>query len=126
LALLVAARGLARRKRRAWQIAVLILLSLVTLHLQHRFGYGAIATGLVAVALLARRQDFDAPGDPEAHPRILLRAALAAGGIAAYGCVALWLNRMAADQPYTLGLALRETVQAAAGITATGSTTLGA
>ena len=65
LALLVAARGLARRKRRAWQVAVVILLSLVALHLQHRFGYGAIATALVAVALLARRSDFDAPGDPD-------------------------------------------------------------
>jgi lysyl-tRNA synthetase class 2 len=126
LALVVAARGLARRKRRAWQITVAVLGALVALHLQHRFGYGAIATGLVAVALLARRHDFDAPGDPEAHPRILLRATFAAGGIVAYGCVALWLNRMAADQPYTLGFALRETVQAAAGITATGSTTLGA
>jgi hypothetical protein len=67
LALLVVGRGLARRKRRAWQIAVLVLVWLVALHLQHGFGYGAIATAIVAVALLARRQDFDAPG---AQPRI--------------------------------------------------------
>ena len=121
LALLVAARGLARRKRRAWQIAVLILLSLVTLHLQHRFGYGAIATGLVTVALLARRNDFDAPGDPEAHPRLLLRGLLFAGGIFAYSFIALWLNRVMADQPFTLPFALRETARAAVGVTATGS-----
>src|SRR5919201_2874780 len=76
LALLVAARGLARRKRRAWQVAVVLLCGLVALHLQHRFGYGAIVTGLVAVALLARRGDFDAPGDPSAHPRILVHALL--------------------------------------------------
>src|SRR5437870_5478432 len=78
--LLVVARGLARRKRRAWQIAVGVLCTLVFLHLQHRFGYGAIATGLVTIALLARRSDFDAPGDPESHPRIAVRALLFASG----------------------------------------------
>jgi hypothetical protein len=109
LALLVAARGLARRKRRAWQLAVVILLFLVALHLQHRFGYGAIATALVAVALLARRSDFDAPGDPEAQPRLAVRALLLAVAIFAYGFVALWLNRVMADQPFTLPFALRET-----------------
>jgi lysyl-tRNA synthetase, class II len=121
LALLVAARGLARRKRRAWQLAVVILLFLVALHLQHRFGYGAIATALVAVALLARRSDFDARGDPEAQPRLALRALLFAGAILAYAFVALWLNRVMADQPFTLRFALRETALAAIGVNAQGS-----
>jgi len=121
LALLVAARGLARRKRRAWQLAVVILLFLVALHLQHRFGYGAIATGLVAVALLARRSDFDAPGDPEAQPRLALRALVFAGVIFTYAFVALWLNRVMADQPFTFPFALRETALAAIGVNASGS-----
>jgi len=121
LALLVAARGLARRKRRAWQLAVVILLFLVALHLQHRFGYGAIATGLVAVALLARRSDFDAPGDPEAQPRIALHALLFGAAIFGYAFVALWLNRVMADQPFTLPFALRETARAAVGVNARGS-----
>jgi lysyl-tRNA synthetase, class II len=121
LALVLAARGLARRKRRAWQLAVVILLFLVALHLQHRFGYGAIATGLVAVALLARRSDFDAPGDPEAQPRLALRAPLFAAAILGYGFVALWLNRVMADQPFTLPFALRETARAAIGVNASGS-----
>jgi len=121
LALLVAARGLARRKRRAWQLAVVILLFLVALHLQHRFGYGAIATALVAVALLARRSDFDAPGDPEGQPRLAVRALLLAVAIFAYGFVALWLNRVMADQPFTLPFALRETALAAIGVNAKGS-----
>src|SRR5438093_1092080 len=95
--LLVVARGLARRKRRAWQVAVALLCTLVVLHLQHRFGYGAIVTGLVAVALLARRSDFDAPGDPESQPRIAWRALLFAGVIVAYGIAAIWLNRVMAD-----------------------------
>jgi lysyl-tRNA synthetase, class II len=118
--LLIVARGLARRKRRAWQVAVALVCTLVFLHLQHRFGYGAIATGLVAIALLARRSDFDAPGDPESQPRILVRALLFAGAIDAYGVVAIWMNRVMADQAYTLRFALRETARAAAGITASG------
>jgi lysyl-tRNA synthetase class 2 len=121
LALLVVARGLARRKRRAWQVAVVILFSLVALHLQHRFGYGAIATVLVAVALVARRSDFDAPGDPEANPRLLLRAAIFASAIFAYGFLALWLNRVMADQPFTLPFALREIGLGAIGVNAQGS-----
>ncbi len=124
LALLVAGRGLARRKRRAWQVAVGLLCGLVVLHLQHRFGYGAIGTGLVALALVARRSDFDAPGDPEAHPRIILRALLFSGVILTYSLGALWVNRVMADQPYTLPFALRETGRAAAGLSVSGSSHL--
>ena len=124
LALVVTARGLARRKQRAWQVSVALLCGLLILHLQHRFGYGAIATGLVAVALLARRGDFDAPGDPEVHPRILLRAVVFAAAILAYACSVLWINRVLVDQPYTLQFALRETGRAALGISAAGSSHL--
>jgi lysyl-tRNA synthetase class 2 len=98
-----------------------LLLSLVALHLQHRFGYGAIATGLVAVALLARRSDFDTPGDPDVHPRLAARAVLFGGVIFGYSFIALWVNRVMADQPFTLGFALRETGRAAAGINTGGS-----
>jgi lysyl-tRNA synthetase, class II len=121
LALLVVGRGLARRKRRAWQIALLVLVWLIALHLQHGFGYGAIATAIVAVALLARRQDFDAPGDPTSHPRLALQAVVFATVIFAYSLSALWANRVMADQPFTLGFALRETLRGAVGANATGS-----
>jgi lysylphosphatidylglycerol synthetase-like protein (DUF2156 family) len=121
LALVVAARGLARRKRRAWQVAVALLCGLILLHLQHRFGYGAIATGLVVVALLACRHDFDAPGDPEAHPRIALGLVASIGAILAYSLTVLWINRVMVDQPYTFSLALRETFRAAIGLNVTGS-----
>ena len=124
LVLLVAARGLARRKRRAWQIACVVLCGLVILHLQHGFGYGAIGTGLVAVALLARRSDFDARGDPEAHPRILLRALLFAVAIFGYGAAALWINRVMADQAFTFRFALVETMRDLAGVNARGSSHL--
>jgi lysyl-tRNA synthetase class 2 len=121
LALLVTARGLARRKRRAWQVAVALLCLLVALHLQHGFGYGAIGTLLVTLALVARRTDFDAPGDPEAHPRILLRALLFAAVIVGYAFAALWVNRIMADQQFTVPFAFRETGRAALGLNARGS-----
>jgi lysyl-tRNA synthetase class 2 len=121
LALVVVARGLARRKRRAWQVAAVLLCGLVALHVQHRFGYGAVVTSLVAVALLARRADFDAPGDPDAHPRIALHALGFALAIAAYGVVTLWINRVMVDQPFTVAFALEETARAAIGLNATGS-----
>ena len=121
LALVVVARGLARRKRRAWQVAAVLLCGLVALHVQHRFGYGAAVTSLVAVALLARRADFDAPGDPDAHPRIALHALGFAVAIAMYGVVTLWINRVMVDQPFTVAFALEETARAAIGLNAVGS-----
>jgi lysyl-tRNA synthetase class 2 len=121
LALLVAARGLARRRHRAWQVATVLLSGLVVLHLQHRFGYGALATSLVAVALLARRGDFDVRGDPSETPRILVRAVAALFAIVMYGVVALWVNRVMADQPFTMRFALDETGRAATGLNIRGS-----
>jgi len=121
LVLLVTARGLARGKRRAWQVALAVLLGLVALHLQHRFGYGAIATALVAVALVACRSAFDARGDPDAHPRIVLRGVLFGSAILGYAFAALWVNRVMADQPFTLPFVLREAARGAVGANARGS-----
>ena len=121
LVLLVVARGLARRRHRAWQLAVGVLAAATALHLFHGTGYGAAGAGLVLVALVARRHDFDVAGDPEARPRVLLRLAVAAAVIAAYGFAALWVNRALADRPFTLGFALHETGLALSGVDLTGS-----
>jgi lysyl-tRNA synthetase, class II len=115
LVLLLVARGLARRKRRAWHLAIFLLGASAVLHLLHRFPYGAIVTGLLALALVARRSQFDAQGDPEAKPRVALRLVLSVGAIYAYGAAALWANRMVADRPYTLAFAARETTEALLG-----------
>jgi lysyl-tRNA synthetase class 2 len=121
LALLAAARGLARRKRRAWQLALGLLAGSALLNLLHGFDLGAALTGLLALALVARRRDFDAPGDPEAHARVAAQALLLAATIYAYGAAAIWVNRLMADQVFTLGFAWRETTAALAGITLRGS-----
>lgn len=114
--LMLIARGLARRKRRAWRIAVALLLGSTTLHIFHGMGSGATATGLLAIALVARRQDFSAAGDPASQPRVFLRAAFLVIGIYAYGAAALWVNRLVADRPFTLPFSVSETSRALVGL----------
>ena len=121
LALLVVARGLARRKRRACHVALVLLIGLAVLHTSHRFDYGAVAAALAALVLVARRHVFDAPGDPASGPRLLLRAAGLLAAIYVYGAVVLWINRIEADQPFTLHFALTETSEALAGLSLGGS-----
>jgi lysyl-tRNA synthetase, class II len=125
LGLVLVARGLARRKRRADHLAVGLLLGLAALHVLHGFDGGAAFAALVAVALVARRQDFDAPGDPTTMPLLLGRAALTVATIYAYGSGALWINRISADQPYTFGFAVRETSRSLAGLSLGGSAHVG-
>jgi lysyl-tRNA synthetase class 2 len=120
LALLCVAPGLARRRARAWQLAVALLAGSTALHVLHS-DYGAVPTGLLALALVSRKHVFDAPGDPAAKPRIATRAVLFAAAIYGYGAAALWANRLAADQPFTLRFASRETTRALLGLGLRGS-----
>ena len=83
------------------------------------------ATTLVALVLVAQRHDFDAPGDPAARRGPRVRAVLLAAGIFVYGALALWVNRLAIDQPVSLGLSSRETGAALLGARFRGSTHLG-
>ncbi|HET7554630.1 MAG TPA: phosphatidylglycerol lysyltransferase domain-containing protein [Gaiellaceae bacterium] len=116
LALLVVARGLARRKRRAWQVSLVLLGGSSVLHVLHGFDSGAVVTTLLLVALVAQRHVFDAPGDPTSRRRLVVRAVLVAAGILLYGMTAVWLNRLALDQPVSVALALRDTADAAVGV----------
>ena len=124
LALIVVARSLSRRRRRAYQLAVGLIAGLTVLHAMHGFDYGAVAAALVGVALVARRQVFDAPGDPESPSQLLARTLALVAALFAYGAAAVWVNRIEADRPYTLGFALRETGDALAGLTLRGSSHL--
>ena len=122
LALIVLARGLKRRRRRAWQLTVALVLAAAVLHLLKGLDYeeAAVSTAL-ALALVARRHDFDGGGDPATRAEIALRAVLYALAIFVYGAAALWINRIAADRPYTVAFALRETAEALAGLHPHGS-----
>ncbi len=119
--LVVAARGLARGSRRAWQVAVCLLTVLLVLHVERRFDEGAIVTGIAVVALVARRGDFGRRGDPDSKPRIVLHALLAAPVVVAYGLATLWVNRLMADEPYSFSFALRVTGRALAGLSFRGA-----
>jgi lysyl-tRNA synthetase, class II len=116
LALLVTAPGLARRRRRAWQVSLILLGGSSALHVLHGFHAGAAATALLAVGLVANRNEFDAPGDPGSRPRLAVRAALVAAAIFLYGALALWLNQLAVDQPVSFGLIAHETGAALVGL----------
>jgi lysyl-tRNA synthetase class 2 len=121
LALVLAARGLARRKRRAWGVAVAVLAGLSLLQLLHGFTFGAAGAALIAVALVAQRHEFTAQGDPAGEVRLFVRAAAVLAAIWTYGIAALWMNRLMADQPFTLAFAARETGRALLGLNLAGS-----
>ncbi|MDE3191832.1 MAG: DUF2156 domain-containing protein [Acidobacteriota bacterium] len=121
IALVVTARSLARGSRRGWQLAAALLTLLLVLHIERGFDDGAIVTGLAVVALLARRGDFRRRGDPSAKPRVALQAVALVAVVLLYGIVTLWVNRLMADEPYTIGFALRVTARAAAGLSLTGA-----
>lgn len=122
MALIVLARGLRRRSRRAWQLTVALVLAAAALHILKGLDYEeAIASMLVAIALVARRHEFDRRGDPDTRTEVLIRGLLYVVAIFVYGAIALWINRVAADRRYTIDFALRETAAAAAGIHLRGS-----
>jgi lysyl-tRNA synthetase class 2 len=119
--LLVASRGLARRRRRAWQVALTLAGLSMLLHVLHGFSHGTLVSAVLVVVLLARRHDFDGPGDEATKHLLLVRLAVAATALAAYGVAALWLNRIAADQPFTAGFAAREVGRGVLGLELHGS-----
>lgn len=121
VAMLVASRGLARRRHRAWQVATAVTGISTAIHVLHGFNHGTLASAVVLVLLIARRHDFDRPGDADALGLVIRRAVTAVVVIAAYALIALWVNRTAADQPLTLRFALRETLDGVFALNVRGS-----
>jgi lysyl-tRNA synthetase, class II len=109
VAMLVASRGLARRRHRAWQVATAVAGLSASIHVLHGFNNGTLASAVVLVLLIARRHDFDGPGDTASRAVVARRVLTVVGVIGLYSLIALWVNRTAADQPLTLRFALRET-----------------
>jgi lysyl-tRNA synthetase, class II len=122
LALILLARGLRRRRRRAWQLTVALVVAAAVLHILKGLDYEEASFSIaLALALVARRHDFDRAGDPETRAQLALRAVAYALAIFAYGAAALWVNRIEVDRPYSLAFALRETAAALAGLHPRGS-----
>ena len=120
--LLIGSRGLARRNRRAWQLCVALLGLSAALNLLRGPDYAAaIVTGLIAVALVASRQNFPFRGDPAAEPSALLRLAGMLAAAMVYGIMALSVYRAVAGLPFSLPAALWDSVRALAGLAPHGS-----
>jgi lysyl-tRNA synthetase, class II len=114
--LIIASRGLARRSQRAWRLAAMLLGASVLLHLLRGPDYAAaIVTGLMAVALLARRDDFTFRGDPSARPSAMLRLAGTLLLALVYGVTAVSVYRAASDLPVSLPLSVFDTLRAMGG-----------
>src|SRR5438876_4928078 len=84
VALLAAARGLARRRRRAWQVATSLAAVEAILHVLHGLNHGSLASAAVLALLIARRHDFDRPGDVSTRGLLLERLAVTLPAIVGY------------------------------------------
>jgi lysyl-tRNA synthetase class 2 len=73
-------RSLRRRRRRAWQLAVLLVVGISLTHLVKGLDFEEAVCGLVLVCALVRcRKRFDVPGDPAATRPLLAGLSLIAG-----------------------------------------------
>ena len=83
IALIWLSRSLARRRRRAWQLAVVVVLASAVAHLAKGLDFEEAMISLALLAALLRyRRRFDIPGDP-ATVRPLFALAVAVGAVAA-------------------------------------------
>ena len=114
--LLLTSRGLARGNRRAWRLAAGLLGLSVLLQLLRGPDYAAaVVSGLLAIALIARRDDFRHRGDPAARPSAVARLLGLLALALVYGVTALCAYRAAAGLPFSPPAALRGTLRAMAG-----------
>jgi lysyl-tRNA synthetase, class II len=73
VALVWLSRSLARRRRRAWQLAVVVVLASAGAHLAKGLDFEeATASLLLLGALLRYRRRFDVPGDPASLPQLVV------------------------------------------------------
>jgi lysyl-tRNA synthetase class 2 len=80
LGLIWLSRSLARRRRRAWQLAVVIVIGSAIAHMAKGLDFEEVtATLLLLAALLRWRARFTAPGDPEAARPLFVVFLVAAG-----------------------------------------------
>ncbi|HZT93395.1 MAG TPA: phosphatidylglycerol lysyltransferase domain-containing protein [Gaiellaceae bacterium] len=103
-------RSLAKRRRRAWQLAVAVVIASAVAHLAKGLDFEEAAISLLLLAALLRwRRRFDVPGDPASvRPLLGLGAALAgmaalAGGAELRG---IELSHRTGDAVLGLGLVL--------------------
>jgi lysyl-tRNA synthetase class 2 len=107
-------RSLAKRQRRAWQLAVAVVVASAVAHLAKGLDFEEAAVSLLLLAALLRwRSRFDVPGDPASvRPLLGLGAALAA-----ISAIAVSAELRGAELPHTAADALSG-IGIAVGVTA--------
>jgi lysyl-tRNA synthetase, class II len=107
-------RSLAKRRRRAWQLAVAVVVASAVAHLAKGLDFEEAAVSLLLLAALVRwRRRFDVPGDPASvRPLLGLGAALAA-----VGAILVSAELRGAELPHTAADALSG-IGIAVGVTA--------
>src|SRR5207249_3594444 len=96
MALVWLSRSLARRRRRAWQLAVALVLGAAAAHLAKGLDVEEAVISLALVAALLRyRRRFDVPGDPATVQPLLALALVAL----AVGVVAVGIERRGIEVP---------------------------
>lgn len=99
IALVWLSRSLVRRRRRAWQLAVAVVLASAAAHLAKGLDFEEATISLALLAALLRyRRRFDVPGDP-ATVRPLLGLVAAAGAI---GAVVIGIELRGAELPHRI------------------------
>jgi lysyl-tRNA synthetase class 2 len=92
LGLIWLSRSLARRKRRAWQLAIALVAASAVAHLAKGLDFEeALFSVAVLVALWRYRRQFDAAGDPTSV-RPLLQAVLALSGVGLLAYLRVWAS----------------------------------
>jgi lysyl-tRNA synthetase class 2 len=117
IGLLFVARGLARRRRRAWQLAVALMFFSVLLHVIKDADRPESLVSLVAlVALLIWRREFYAVSDPVGHWVALRAGALALAGLYFYGLAAVYFDELRHHAPVSFAHALHEVTWGVVGL----------
>ena len=102
--LVITSRGLLRRNRRAWLLAVIAAGSATLLQLLGGSGYlSTLLACLLTIALAANRAAFPFRGDPAARPSAWRRLAGMLLVALGYGMAAFWAYRWAAGQSFRSG-----------------------
>ncbi|HLI44039.1 MAG TPA: phosphatidylglycerol lysyltransferase domain-containing protein [Acidimicrobiales bacterium] len=116
LLLVVSSRGLARRNRNAWRVAVFLLGVSSLAHLvlfRSEYGYATL-TLLVAAVLIARRSSYDGKSEPGRLPTVAARLLVVAALTFSIALLGALIGDIASNLPLTPARELTEALRALA------------